>query len=163
MPLLKISSAVLLATAVSWGLVQAQPVCAPSPVYMGPPMRSAPDTIWQRDFTRSIDGALPPELQASLGAALDKMLQHVPAASVAVAIPGEGTWSATRGLARKEPPQPVTTEQPFQVASTAKTLTAAVVLQLVEERKLKLGDTCRSSLSSDLFALSSEPELFSNQ
>ena len=141
MPLLKISSAVLLATAVSWGLAQAQPVCAPSPVYMGPPMRSAPDTIWQKDFTRSIDGALPPELQASLGAALDKMLQHVPAASVAVAIPGEGPWSATRGLARKEPPQPVTTAQPFQVASTAKTLTAAVVLQLVEERKLKLGDT----------------------
>jgi len=104
-------------------------------------MRSAPDAVWQKDFRRSIDGELPAGLQASLGNALDKMLQHVPAASVAVAIPGEGTWSATRGLARKEPPQPVAPEQPFQVASTAKTLTAAVVLQLVEERKLALGDT----------------------
>lgn len=141
MSLLKISSAVLLATSVSWGLAQAQPACAPSPVYAGPPMRSAPDAVWQKDFRRSIDGELPAGLQASLGNALDKMLQHVPAASVAVAIPGEGTWSATRGLARKEPPQPVAPEQPFQVASTAKTLTAAVVLQLVEERKLALGDT----------------------
>jgi len=141
MSLLKISSAVLLATSVSWSLAQAQPACAPSPVYAGPPMRSAPDAVWQKDFRRSIDGALPAGLQASLGDALDKMLQHVPAASVAVAIPGEGTWSATRGLARREPPQPVVPEQPFQVASTAKTLTAAVVLQLVEERKLKLGDT----------------------
>ncbi|WP_454907987.1 serine hydrolase domain-containing protein [Variovorax gossypii] len=141
MTLLKISSAVLLATSVWWGLAQAQPACAPSPVYAGPPMRSAPNAVWQKDFRRSIDGELPAGLQASLGNALDKMLQHVPAASVAVAIPGEGTWSATRGLARKEPPQPVAPEQPFQVASTAKTLTAAVVLQLVEERKLKLGDT----------------------
>lgn len=141
MKLLKISSSVLLATSVSWGLAQAQPACAPSPVYAGPPMRSAPDAVWQKDFRRSIDGELPAGLQASLGNALDKMLQHVPAASVAVAIPGEGTWSATRGLARKEPAQPVVPEQPFQVASTAKTLTAAVVLQLVEERKLKLGDT----------------------
>lgn len=141
MSLLKISSAVLLATSMSWGLAQAQPACAPSPVYAGPPMRSAPDAVWQKDFRRSIDGELPAGLQASLGNALDKMLQHVPAASVAVAIPGEGTWSATRGLARKEPPQPVAPEQPFQVASTAKTLTAAVVLQLVEERKLALGDT----------------------
>ena len=141
MSLLKISSAVLLATSVSWGLAQAQPACAPSPVYAGPPMRSAPDAVWQKDFRRSIDGELPAGLQASLGNALDKMLQHVPAASVAVAIPGEGTWSATRGLARKEPPQPVAPEQPFQVASTAKTLTSAVVLQLVEERKLALGDT----------------------
>lgn len=141
MKLLKISLAVLLATSVSWGLAQAQPACAPSPVYAGPPMRSAPDAVWQKDFRRSIDGELPAGLQASLSDALDKMLQHVPAASVAVAIPGEGTWSATRGLARKEPAQPVAPEQPFQVASTAKTLTAAVVLQLVEERKLKLGDT----------------------
>lgn len=141
MSLRKISSAVLLATSVSWGLAQAQPACAPSPVYAGPPMRSAPEAIWQKDFKRSIDGELPAELQKALGDALDKMLAHVPAASVAVAIPGEGIWSATCGLARKEPPQPVVPDQPFQVASTAKTFTAAVVLQLVDEGKLKLDDT----------------------
>jgi D-alanyl-D-alanine carboxypeptidase len=44
-------------------------------------------------------------------------------------------------LARKEPPQPAMPDQPFQVASTAKTFTAAVVLQLVDEGKLKLDDT----------------------
>ncbi len=119
----------------------AQTACTPSPTWAGPSMRSAPETVWQKDFKRSIEGELPAALQKSLGDALDKMLQHVPAASVALAIPGEGTWSATRGLARKEPPQPVVPDQPFQVASTTKTLTAVVVLQLVEEGKLKLDDT----------------------
>jgi D-alanyl-D-alanine carboxypeptidase len=118
-----------------------QTSCTPSPAWAGPQMRNAPDTVWQKDFKRPIDGQLPTGLQTALGDALDKMLQHVPAASVAVAIPGEGIWTATRGLARKEPPQPVMPDQQFQVASTAKTLTAAVVLQLVEEGRLKLGNT----------------------
>jgi D-alanyl-D-alanine carboxypeptidase len=130
-----------LGTALHAPPVMAQRVCAPSPVWMGPAMRAAPDAVWQKDFKRAIDGPLPAPLQASLSDALDKMLQHVPAASVAVAIPGQGLWTATRGLARKEPPQPVVPDQAFQVASTAKTFTAAVVLQLVEEGRLRLGDT----------------------
>ena len=137
----KISAAALLAASLSPGLTHAQSSCTASPVYAGPPMRSVPEAVWQKDFRRSIDGELPADLQAALGGALDKMLPHVPAASVAVAIPGEGFWSATRGLARKEPPTPVVADQPFQVASTGKTLTAAVVLQLVEEKRLKLDDT----------------------
>lgn len=119
----------------------AQTACSPAPTWAGPPMRSAPEAVWQKDFNRPIDGQLAPGLQAALGDTLGKMLPHVPAASVAVAIPGEGLWSATRGLARKAPPQPVVPDQQFQVASTVKTLTAAVVLQLVEEGRLKLGDT----------------------
>jgi D-alanyl-D-alanine carboxypeptidase len=130
-----------LTTVLQMPQAMAQSMCPPSPVYAGPAMRSAPGAVWQKDFKRSIDGTLPAALQASLGDALDKMLAHVPAASVAVAIPGQGMWTATRGLARKEPPQPVTLDQQFQVASTAKTLTAGVVLQLVEEQKLRLADT----------------------
>jgi D-alanyl-D-alanine carboxypeptidase len=141
MSLLKISAAALFAASLSLGLAHAQMACTPSPVYAGPPMRSAPEAVWQKDFRRPIDGELPPDLQAALGGALDKMLPHVPAASVAVAIPGEGFWSATRGLARKEPPARAVADQPFQVASTTKTFVAAVVLQLVEEKRLKLDDT----------------------
>jgi D-alanyl-D-alanine carboxypeptidase len=141
MPLLKIPAVVLLAASLSLGVAHAQMACTPSPVYAGPPMRSAPDTVWTKGFRRLIDGQLPADLQAALGSALDKMLQHVPAASVAVAIPGEGFWSATRGLARKEPPAPAVANQPFQVGSTTKTFAAAVVLQLVEEGRLKLDDT----------------------
>ncbi|QNK68778.1 serine hydrolase domain-containing protein [Variovorax sp. PAMC26660] len=140
--LLKISSAVLFAALqLSPGLALAQSACASSPVYAGPPMRSAPESVWRKDFSRSIDGELPTELQKTLGDALDKMLQHVPAASVAVAIPGEGMWSATRGMANKASSTPVVADQAFQVASTAKTFTATVVLQLVGEGKLKLGDS----------------------
>lgn len=148
MSVLKMSSAALFAalqlSIVGIGLAQAQPVCTTStasPVYAGPPMRSAPDAVWRKDFSRPIDGELPAELQKTLGDALDKMLPHVPAASVAVAIPGEGMWSATRGLANKATSTPVVADQAFQVASTGKTFTAAVVLQLVAEGKLKLGDT----------------------
>lgn len=140
--LLKISSAVFFAALqLSPGLALAQSTCAPSPVYGGPPMRSAPEAVWRKDFSRSIDGELPAELQKTLGDALDKMLQYVPAASVAVAIPGEGMWSATRGMANKASSTPVVADQAFQVASTGKTFTSAVVLQLVGEGKLKLDDT----------------------
>lgn len=146
MPPLKMSSAALfaalqLSVSLGLGMANAQPACAPSPVYAGPPMRSVPQAVWQKDFSRPIGGELPAGLQKALGDALDKMLQHVPAASVAVAIPGEGMWSATRGLANKATSTPVTADQPFQVASTVKTFTATVVLQLIGEGKLKPGDT----------------------
>lgn len=133
--------ATMIAMALPWGSARADEGCSVRAAYAGPPRRSAPDAVWQRDFGRAIDGELPADLQKSLGDALDKMLQHVPAASVAVALPGEGSWRATRGLARTEPREPVRPDQGFQVASTAKTLTATIVLQLVEERRLALGDS----------------------
>jgi D-alanyl-D-alanine carboxypeptidase len=141
MPLLKILAAAMLAASLPLGLAHAQMACTPSSVYAGPPMRSVPEVVWKKDFRRPIDGELPLDLQAAFSGALDKMLAHVPAVSAAVAIPGEGSWSATRGLARKEPLARAVADQPFQVGSTTKTFVAAVVLQLVEEKRLKLEDT----------------------
>ncbi len=60
-----------------------------------------------------------------------------PAMTVAVGVPGKGLWSATRTaqLTAGE-----TASQVFYWASAGKAFTAVVVLQLVEEGKLKLED-----------------------
>lgn len=99
-----------------------------------------PPEVWRTDFTRSIEGSLPADLQRRLDAALEKVLARAPAVSAAVAIPGQGRWAATRGLARRDPPAPAVPSQSFQAASTTKTFTAAIVLQLVAEGRLRLDD-----------------------
>jgi D-alanyl-D-alanine carboxypeptidase len=63
---------------------------------------------------------------------------RTPAASVAVAIPGEGRWAVSQGVARTEPKTPLPPNARFQVASTTKTFTAVAILQLEAERKLQI-------------------------
>ena len=75
---------------------------------------------------------------ATLNDTLDSLLEHYPAASVAVAVPGQGVWSASRGVSRTDAEAPLPDDALFQVASIGKAFTAAVVLQLVEEGKLGL-------------------------
>ena len=69
--------ATMIAMALPWGSARADEGCSARAAYAGPPRRSAPDAIWQRDFGRAIDGELPADLQQSLGDALDRMLQHL--------------------------------------------------------------------------------------
>lgn len=103
-------------------------------------MRNTPERVWTAAVSRPIDGMLPPALRDTLRRTLDGILTRVPAASVAVAIPGEGLWAETRGRARTQPPEQAEENTLFQVASITKTFTAAAVLQLVEEGRLHLGD-----------------------
>ena len=114
------------------------PTCEGSVAYQGPARRDVPASVWERDFDRSLDGTLPATLTGPLSAALDTFLAYVPAASVAVAIPGEGTWSATRGVADAGAGAPLPARPLFQVASVGKAFTAAVVLQLADEGRLDL-------------------------
>jgi hypothetical protein len=51
-----------------------------------------------------------------------------------------GTWRATSGLARLDPPRPIRAGDRFRVASITKTFVATVVLQLVSEGRLRLDD-----------------------
>jgi D-alanyl-D-alanine carboxypeptidase len=64
-----------------------------------------------------------------------------PAVTAAIAIPGLGRWSSTQGLAQTVPPQGVTHSTEFYWGSVAKTVTAVLVLQLVEEGRLHLDDS----------------------
>jgi len=86
--------------------------------------------------------ALPAELGALLDARISALLAQTgaPAIAAAVDVPGLGRWASTQGLARVLPERPAQAATPFFWASVTKSLTAVLVLQLVEEGKLKLDD-----------------------
>jgi D-alanyl-D-alanine carboxypeptidase len=115
--------------------------CTRASSYDGPAVRSVPDSVWERRFSRPIDGPLDPELTHRLDAVVDELLDPYPALSVAMALPGEGTWTAVRGFALTQPETAVLPESRFQVGSITKPFTAAVVLELVDEGKLALDAT----------------------
>ncbi len=86
---------------------------------------------------------LPDTLSAALGQQVRDILQQTgaPAISAALSIPGLGYWSITQGLAQTTSEQAVHSGTTFYWASVGKALTAVLVLQLVEEGKLRLDDT----------------------
>ncbi|MBZ4409941.1 beta-lactamase family protein [Myxococcus sp. XM-1-1-1] len=113
--------------------------CTGERTYRGPTRRSAPESVWPKlAAQRSLTGALDAGLTQALDTALDSVLKHVPAASVAVALPGEGLWTATRGVARTDTREAVGPDSLFQVASVTKSFTAVLVSQLAREGRLSL-------------------------
>src|SRR4028119_1681900 len=65
---------------------------------------------------------------------------RVPGALVYVDVPGEGTWSQAFGTGNIEGDTPITPDDHFRIGSNTKTFTGTVVLQLVDEGKLRLDD-----------------------
>ncbi len=63
---------------------------------------------------------------------------QVPGLAAAIVKDGKVHWSGSYGWANIEQNQPVTRQTYFQVASISKTITACVVMQLVEQGKLSL-------------------------
>lgn len=90
-----------------------------------------------------VDAPLPDTLSAALDQQVRDILQKTGAAAVtaAITIPGLGRWSSTQGLAHTAPEQVVHSGTTFYWASVGKAITAVLVLQLVEEGKLRLDDT----------------------
>ena len=90
----------------------------------------------------SSNAALPGDLTFLLDARVKAILLQTgaPAVAVALDVPGLGHWTSTQGLARVVPPQPASETTLFYWGSVAKSLTAILVLQLVEEGKLNLDD-----------------------
>lgn len=113
----------------------------PNAQHSGQLRRQVPAEIWQRDFTRRIDGSLPPGLLSVLQDVADEFMGRAPAASVAVAIPGVGRWAVSQGVARTDPRTPLPPNARFQIASTTKTFTAATILQLEAEGKLLISQS----------------------
>ena len=99
-----------------------------------------PDSVWQADFQLAIDNELHPELQSQLEQVANTFLDKAPGMSVAVAIPGEGLWAIQKGKANTYNDSPVLDDDLFQIASITKTFTAAIIMQLVTEKKLQLSD-----------------------
>lgn len=124
-------------------LTAQQHPCVPNEAYSGPTRRQVPELVWYYDFTRSINGTLPTPLIAALENVTNDFTHRAPAMSIAVAIPGMGRWSISRGLAHADHNTPLPTDARFQVASTTKTLTAITILQMEGEGKLSTSSSIK--------------------
>lgn len=114
--------------------------CTPT-TYLGPPLRTVPESIWNADLGLPIDGQLDETLASRLDTRLTELLEFYPAVSAAVAIPGEGMWTAAKGVARADTQTPLPDPALFQVASISKAFTSVIVQQLVLEGKFSLNDS----------------------
>lgn len=87
-----------------------------------------------------------PALPASAAAAVDALMtremqaRSIPGAVVAVVDDGAIVFERAYGLANLESDTPMTTRSVFEIASLTKQFTAAAVMMLVEEGKLRLDD-----------------------
>ncbi|MFY9509517.1 MAG: serine hydrolase domain-containing protein [Rubrivivax sp.] len=118
-------------------------VCSQSQAYVGSALHAPfPASAFPSPGPAAASTAVPDGLAALLDARVDALLQQTgaPAINVAVDLPGLGRWTATRGLARVTPPQAASEATWFYWASVGKALTAVLVLQLVEEGRLRLDD-----------------------
>jgi CubicO group peptidase (beta-lactamase class C family) len=91
--------------------------------------------------------ALAPELQARIASAVRAILARggIPAAQVGIVQHGQVVYTAAFGSAQLAPadsanPVPATPEMPFRIGSVSKQFTAAAVLLLAEQGKLRLDD-----------------------
>src|ERR1051325_1518611 len=83
----------------------------------------------------------PTELSDRVDAIANKMLSRpVAGISVAIARDGQVVFARGYGMANLEHSVPVTPETIFHIASISKNILSAVVLQLVDEGKLRLDD-----------------------
>ena len=91
-------------------------------------------------------------LEARLQATLDRARVKLgaPGASVTILFPDGTAWSGVSGLANVAGGTPVTPDTAFAFASMSKTFTSAVVLELVDEGRLRLSDSAAGLLPPGL-------------
>ncbi len=86
------------------------------------------------------------EKQPTYAATLQKQIPQImkdnaiPGAVVLIKSPAMGDWSATFGTAEIGQNVPMSIDDYFRIGSNTKTMTSTVILQLVQEGKLKLDD-----------------------
>jgi D-alanyl-D-alanine carboxypeptidase len=89
-----------------------------------------------------------PELAAALGARLERWrVKHgAPGVSVAIVFADGSVWTGASGMADVKARRAVTPDTAFSVASVSKTFTAALVLDLAADGRLRLDAPARSYL-----------------
>jgi D-alanyl-D-alanine carboxypeptidase len=87
-------------------------------------------------------GALTEDAKTKIDAAANQILSStkVPSASIAVVVDGQIAYLQAYGMARLSPPMEATPQMQYSVGSISKQFTAAVILLLVQQRKLTLDD-----------------------
>jgi D-alanyl-D-alanine carboxypeptidase len=91
-------------------------------------------------------------LEARLQATLDRVRTrlNIPGVSVTILFADGTAWTGVSGLADVSTKTAVTPETSFAFASMSKTFTSAVILELIEERRLRLTDSAASLLPAGL-------------
>ena len=82
-------------------------------------------------------------IQEKLNKSVDALMAEyrVPGAIIGAWVPGKGQWVVAKGKSDARTGAAPTTDDHVSIASITKTFTATVILQLVDEGKLKLDDT----------------------
>ncbi|WP_242920997.1 serine hydrolase domain-containing protein [Caulobacter sp. CCUG 60055] len=119
----------------AWAADYRPAVCRSAVAYAGAPLHPPPSPADLDGAAGDLAGSLDPATAARLDAALDAAAAatRAHALTAAVGVPGQGLWQARRGADAASSPL-------FYWASVGKLATATVVLQLVEEGRLKLSD-----------------------
>ena len=86
---------------------------------------------------------LGPEVTAGVSEIANKVLAltGVPSASVVIVKDGRIAWTQAYGMARLQPPTPAVPAMRYSIGSVSKQFTAAAILLLQQDGKLKLDDT----------------------
>jgi D-alanyl-D-alanine carboxypeptidase len=86
--------------------------------------------------------SVPKKLDSLLTRTLDSMQKVLKnkALSAAIQLPNNAIWSAAKGVSSESPYIAANTKQAYLIGSVVKTITAACVLQLVDEKKIGLDD-----------------------
>ncbi|MDT0352340.1 serine hydrolase domain-containing protein [Pseudonocardia charpentierae] len=92
--------------------------------------------------TASTAPAAAPAFAADLGPKITALMDElsVPGAIVYVDVPGKGTWLTAFGSSTTEGAPPMSTDNHMRIGSVTKSLTAEVVLQLVDQGAIGLDD-----------------------
>ncbi len=119
------------------------PVTSPAATVEPPSPSTDPDPSSSDAPDASLDPSLDPSIpHRALQARLEKIRAKlsIPGVSVAILWDDGRRWLGAAGRRDVAADKPMTTGTAFALASISKTLTAGVVLQLVEEGKLSLGE-----------------------
>lgn len=83
-----------------------------------------------------------PDYAAALQPKITELMRQlqIPGASIYVDVPGRGTWQAAFGSTKDRGGRPMSVDDHTKIGSVTKTLTAQVVLQLVDQKKVGLED-----------------------
>ena len=98
----------------------------------------------QKSQTTDQTEDLPKELGTELQAALDQTTEDLDISDLGVTVgvvTPEGKWSGAAGISNLETQAATETDDLFNIGSTSKPFTAAVILKLQEQGKLSLDDT----------------------
>jgi len=118
-------------------------LCETAQPYKGPPQYSEKPEKFLCEEEADLSGELASVLRAQLDNIGNEILNLTgsPAISAAVGIPGKGIWSLSTGIALKGSDSQVDSTAYFHWASVGKAFTAAAVMQLIEENKLRYSDS----------------------